>query len=44
MFYNCTLKSIDLSSFDTSKVIIMDYMFYNCTFLTSLIYLIFIYL
>jgi surface protein len=36
MFYNCTLESIDLSSFDTSKVTLMNHMFYNCTFLKSL--------
>ena len=36
MFYNCTLKSIDISNFDTSRVILMNHMFYNCTFLEKL--------
>jgi surface protein len=37
MFYNCNaLTSLNLSSFDTSKVNDMSYMFYNCNALTSL--------
>ena len=32
MFYGCnSLKSIDLSNFDTSQVIYMGYIFYGCT-------------
>ena len=38
MFYNCgQLTSLDLSSFDTSAVTNMDYMFGACRSLTSLI-------
>ena len=37
MFYNCiNITEINLSNFDTSKVIKMNRMFYNCTSLTSL--------
>ena len=37
MFYQCrSLTSLDLSSFDTSKVTGMSYMFYDCSSLTSL--------
>ena len=37
MFYGCEfLTSLDLSSFDTSKVTDMGSMFYNCSSLTSL--------
>ena len=37
MFYRCSsLKSLDLSGFDTSNVIKMNDMFYNCTSLISL--------
>ena len=37
MFYGCSsLKSLDLSNFDTSKVTYMSYMFYECTSLESL--------
>ena len=37
MFYNCTsLKSIDLSSFNASRVNEMNNMFYNCTSLKSI--------
>ncbi|MBQ8196205.1 MAG: BspA family leucine-rich repeat surface protein, partial [Oscillospiraceae bacterium] len=36
-FYGCSsLTSLDLSSFDTSKVTNMNNMFYNCSSLTSL--------
>ena len=38
MFYNCnSLKSIDLSNFNTSNVTNMKGMFYNCSSLTSII-------
>ena len=37
MFYNCSsLKSIDLSSFNTNNVTNMSYMFYNCFSLKSI--------
>ena len=37
MFYNCSsLTSLDLSSFDTSKVTDMNGMFWGCSLLTSL--------
>ncbi len=37
MFYNCSiLTSLDLNSFNTSKVTAMGAMFYNCSILTSL--------
>jgi len=37
MFYNCSgLTSLDLSSFDTSKVTTMQHMFYNCSGLTTI--------
>lgn len=37
MFLSCTnLTTLDLSSFDTSNVYIMNKMFYNCTNLTTL--------
>ena len=37
MFYNCySLKSLNLSSFDTSSVTNMGYMFYNCSSLKTL--------
>ena len=37
LFYGCTnLKTLNLSNFDTSKVIIMSYMFNSCKSLTSL--------
>lgn len=37
MFYNCSsLSSIDLSSFDTSKVVDMSQLFCNCSGLTSI--------
>ena len=37
MFFSCSsLKSLDLSGFDTSNVIKMNDMFYNCTSLISL--------
>ena len=37
MFYHCSsLTSLDLSSFDTNKVINMNYMFSNCSSLTNI--------
>lgn len=37
MFSGCQeLKSLNVSSFDTSQVISMEYMFYNCKNLESL--------
>ena len=37
MFYNCvSLTSLNISNYDTSKVINMGNMFYNCILLTSL--------
>ena len=37
MFYYCiSLPSLDLSSFDTSNVTNMSYMFYNCSNLTKI--------
>ena len=37
MFYNCnSLKSLDLSNFNTQNVAYMSDMFYNCNSLTSL--------
>ena len=37
MFKNCnSLKNLDLSKFDTSKVTNMGYIFYMCESLTSL--------
>ena len=36
MFYKCNLTSLDLSSFDTSQVTDMSYMFCWCIYLTSL--------
>ena len=38
MFYNCQdLTGLDVSSFDTSLVTNMQYMFYNCVNLTDII-------
>jgi uncharacterized repeat protein (TIGR02543 family) len=37
LFYNCSsLKTLDLSSFDTSQVNDMEYLFYNCSSLKTL--------
>ena len=36
MFYGCAFTSLDLSSFDTSKVNSMEYLFSDCEYLTSL--------
>lgn len=37
MFYNCSgLTSVDLSNFDTSKVVDMSYIFYDCAALTTI--------
>ena len=37
MFENCSkLISLDLSNFDTRKVLYMDKLFFNCSSLTSL--------
>ena len=37
MFYDCSsLKELNLSNFNTSKVKYMDFMFYNCYSLTNL--------
>ena len=37
IFYGCNaLESIDLLNFDTSSVINMEYMFYECTTLQTL--------
>jgi len=35
MFQYCSISILDVSGWDTSNVLFMSYMFYNCTSLTS---------